>query len=297
MVNNLEIKKLRLKNGETLAYRESGNGNNILILVHGNMCSGVHLLPIAERLPQNFKAYIVDLRGFGDSTYNNRIDSIKDLSDDLYAFVSILGLKNFTMLGWSAGGSVCLQFSADYPNIVKKIVLIESVGYAGSPLFKKDTQGKILMGQTYEDRTEMAKDPEVAPCLCAIKNKDFYSMNILWDKVIYSNRKPLLEDNKLYINATLKQRNLVDVYWALALFNMSNKHNGYSAGDNRINEIEVPVLSFWGQKDIIIPEAVARETVEALGNKAELIVIKDSGHSPLVDCPDLLMKKISNFII
>lgn len=43
MVNNLEIKKLRLENGETLAYREAGNGNNILILVHGNMCSGVYL--------------------------------------------------------------------------------------------------------------------------------------------------------------------------------------------------------------------------------------------------------------
>jgi len=91
------------------------------------------------------------------------------------------------------------------------------------------------------------------------------------------------------INATLKQRNLVDIYWALALFNMSNKHNGY--------EIEAPVLSFWSEKDIIIPEATVRETVEALGDKAELIIIKDSGHSPLVDCPDLLMKKISNFNI
>ena len=86
------------------------------------------------------------------------------------------------------------------------------------------------------------------------------------------------------INATLKQRNLVDIYWALALFNMSNKHNGYSADDCRINEIEAPVLSFWSEKDIIIPEATVRETVEALGDKAELIIIKDSGHSPLVDC-------------
>jgi pimeloyl-ACP methyl ester carboxylesterase len=143
----------------------------------------------------------------------------------------------------------------------------------------------------------MAKDPEVAPCLRAIENKDFDSMSILWNRAIYSNRKPLPEDNKLYINATLKQRNLVDIYWALALFNMSNKHNGYSAGDCRINEIEAPVLSFWSEKDIIIPEATVRETVEALGDKAELMIIKDSGHSPLVDCPDLLMKKISNFII
>ncbi len=295
MADHLTVKQLKLENGETLAYQEAGNGNNILLLVHGNMSSGVHFLPIAERLPPGFKAYIIDLRGFGDSTYNNRIDTIKELSDDLSAFVSKLAVENFTLIGWSAGGSVCLQFSADYPDRVKKIVLIDSVGHSGCPLFKKDEQGKVLMGQVYKNRAEMAEDPEVAPCLQAIENKDFQTMSILWDRAIYSHRKPLPEDNKLYINATLKQRNLVDIYWALALFNMSDKHNGYTEGNNLISKIKVPVLSLWGEKDSIIPEAAAKETVEALGDKGELIVLKDSGHSPLIDCPDVLMKKIADF--
>ncbi|MEG6523314.1 alpha/beta fold hydrolase [Desulfotomaculum sp. 1211_IL3151] len=78
---------------------------------------------------------------------------------------------------------------------------------------------------------------------------------------------------------------------------MSNEDNGYTAGNNQINEIEAPVLSFWGDKDIIIPEATARGTVEALGDKAELIILKNSGHSPFVDCPDVLMQKIGDFII
>lgn len=58
---------------------------------------------------------IVDLRGFGDSTYNN---SIKDLSDDLYDFVNKLGIWLFTIVGWSARGSVCMQYRADYPDMV-----------------------------------------------------------------------------------------------------------------------------------------------------------------------------------
>lgn len=190
-----------------------------------------------------------------------------------------------------------MQFSADYPDIVKKIVLIESVGHTGCPLFKKDDQGKMLIGQAYKDRAEMAEDPEVAPCLRAIENKNFQAMSILWNRAIYSNRKPLPEDNELYINATLKQRNLVDIYWALAMFNISSKHNRYTEGNNLINEIKAPVLSFWGDKDIIIPEATARGTVDALGDKAELIILKDSGHSPLIDCPDVLMQKIGDFFI
>ena len=184
----MKVKKVKLENGETLAYRESGNGNKNLLLIHGNMCSGVHFLPLVKRFPPNFKAYIVDLRGFGDSTYNNKIDNIKDLSDDLYAFVNQLGIKDFIMIGWSAGGSVCLQFSADYPGIVQKIVLIDSVGYTGCPLFKKNEQGEILIGQVYKDRLEMAEDPEIAPCLQAIANNNFNAMNILWDMVIYTNR-------------------------------------------------------------------------------------------------------------
>ncbi|SHK32598.1 alpha/beta fold hydrolase [Desulforamulus aeronauticus] len=297
MITELKVKKVKLENGELLAYRETGEGNKNILLVHGNMCSGVHFLPLIKRFSPNFKVYIIDLRGFGDSTYINRVDNIKDISDDLYTFINKLEITNFTLVGWSAGGSVCLQFSANYPDIVEKIVLIDSVGYMGCPLFKKDEQGNVLIGQIYKDRLEMAKDPEVAPCLKAIENNNFNDMSTLWDMAIYTNHKPLPEDNKLFINATLKQRNLVDIYWALSVFNLSNKHNGYTEGNNLINKIKVPVLSFWGEKDMIVSGETVRETVKVLGDKAELVILKDSGHSPLVDCPDILMQKMIDFII
>lgn len=292
----LSVKKVKLENGEILAYREAGSGSNVLILVHGNMCSGIHFMPLIQRLPEDFKAYIVDLRGFGDSTYNNSIDSIKDLSDDLFALTNKIGIKKFTLVGWSAGGSICLQFSADYPELVKKIILIDSVGYKGCPLFKRDSQGKTLTGQVYKSKEEMAKDVEVAPCLEAIENKRFADMSALWNVAIYTNHKPSPKENELYVNATLKQRNLVDMYWALALFNMSDKHNGYTEGSNLISNVKAPVLSFWGEKDIIIPENTVRETVEALGDKAKMAVLKDSGHAPLIDCPELLVQKLVEFV-
>lgn len=179
----------------------------------------------------------------------------------------------------------------------KKIVLIDSVGHTGCPLFRKDKQGKFLIGQVYKDRLEMGEDPEVAPCLQSIVNNNFNDMSILWDMVIYTHRKPSIEDNKFYINETLKQRNLVDIYWALSIFNISNKHNGYTYGNNLINKIKAPVLSFWGENDIIIPEDMVRETVKALGDKAELVILKNSGHSPLIDCPDVLIQNIIDFVI
>lgn len=47
MSNNLEVKKLKLENGETLAYMEAGNGNNILLLVRSKAC-GSRVRPEAK---------------------------------------------------------------------------------------------------------------------------------------------------------------------------------------------------------------------------------------------------------
>jgi pimeloyl-ACP methyl ester carboxylesterase len=93
------------------------------------MSSGLHFLPIIERLPEDFKAYVVDLRGFGESSYNHRFDSLKEVSEDIFELTSILELKDFSMAGWSTGGGICLQFAADHPGFANKIVLIEAVGY------------------------------------------------------------------------------------------------------------------------------------------------------------------------
>lgn len=297
MIKDFEIKYLNLKNGERLAYREVGKGEHVLLLVHGNMSSGMHYLPIMERLPEDFKAITVDLRGFGESSYNHRFDRLKDLSEDLFEFVNLLGLKDFTLVGWSTGGGICLQFEADHPSLAAKIVMIEGVGYMGYPLAKKDAAGQAIPGTVYESKEAMAADPvQVAPAVAAMDNKDFTFMSWLWDVAIYTSKKPEPEMNIFYINETLKQKNLIDIDWSLAHFNMSHKHNGYLEGNGLIDRIEIPVLSFWGDKDIVVMGEDVKATVEAIGDNAEFVLLGDCGHSPLVDCPDLLSQRIFEFV-
>ncbi|MFZ5353268.1 MAG: alpha/beta fold hydrolase [Bacillota bacterium] len=297
MIREYEIKYVKLGNGERLAYREVGSGENIILLIHGNMSSGVHYSPFMEILPENYKAYIIDLRGFGESSYYTRIEGLKDFSEDIRDFVSRLGLESFYMVGWSTGGGICMQFAADYPELVKKLVLIETVSYLGYPIYRKSQAGQALTGEVYSSREEMASDPvQVAPALAAMENKDFGYMNMLWDLAIYTSNKPLAEDNEVYINESLKQRNLVDVDWALASFNMSDRHNGYTQGTGLIHKLQLPVLCFWGNKDLVVLESMVRETAEAIGDNAEMVVLENSGHSPLVDCPELLADKIFEFI-
>ncbi|MBU1019823.1 MAG: alpha/beta hydrolase, partial [Firmicutes bacterium] len=124
----------------------------------------------------------------------------------------------------------------------------------------------------------------------------YATMKSIWDQAIYTVSKPSEEDDYLYLTETLKQRNLVDIDFALTTFNMSSYTNGKTPGDNSITNVTQPVLSLWGEKDIIVPEYMIDETVNALEN-CQKVVLKNSGHSPLVDCPDLLATYITNFFV
>ena len=86
-------KELTIANGETLAYMEQGNGQDVCNFMYMDIRHlGYTLIHLFERLPEGFKAYAVDLRGSGDSTYNNEINSLGDFSDDLHSFISSLSL-------------------------------------------------------------------------------------------------------------------------------------------------------------------------------------------------------------
>ena len=65
----------------------------------------------------------------------------------------------------------------------------------------------------------------------AQQDKNFDFVSYIFGVTIYTVNKPSEEDNKLWINESLKQRNLPDADWALANLNMSDQHNLYNAGN------------------------------------------------------------------
>ncbi len=177
----MAVKHLKLHNGESLAYRESGIGQKAIILIHGNMCSSEHFTPLLRKMStERYTCYAVDLRGVGDSSYGVPIKAMHDFSDDLYDFICQLGLSSVTLIGWSAGGAVCLQFSIAHPDLVNGVVLLNSVGIKGDPLMKEVQQGRGL--DRYLNKSQMSTAPEVYFPLQAIKSKDFKTMDSLWKK-------------------------------------------------------------------------------------------------------------------
>jgi len=202
-------------------------------------------------------------------------------------FLETKGLEQLTVVGWSTGGGVAMELAVNYPQLVKKLILVESVSYKGYPIWQKEETGKTLEGKAYGSKEDMAKDPiQVAPILMALETHNAPLMKQIWDLAIYVHQKPNEKQYQEYLEATLEQRNLIDIDWSLANFNLSDT----------IKNIACPVLSFWGDSDLVVSRQMVEETVEAIGDNAHMEVLPKCGHSPLVDCPEFLVKKILNFI-
>jgi len=291
----MEKKFVQLKNGETYAYLEKGHGKT-MILIHGNLSSSVYYLPLIERLPDDVRVIALDLRGFGDSSYHERFDSLANLATDVQLFMSELKIDKATIVGWSWGGGVAMEFASRYPKSTEKLILINSTTHKGYPIFKKDKNNAPIFTEGYKSKDEMALDPlQVKPVLDAIATENAFFMSYIYDLTIYTHQKPTPEANQLYIKETLKQRCLVDADFALASLNMSETPNLYSKGDGSIKQIKAETLMFWGNLDKTVPEYMVLDNLNAIPG-SKYIKLEPCGHSPLVDQPDRLTQEILTFV-
>lgn len=292
----MALQKITLENNEVITYRERYGGEKVIVLVHGNMTSSKHWDLLMDALDPKYKLYAMDLRGFGGSSYNNRITSIKDFSDDLKGFVDALGLEDFHLIGWSTGGTVCMQFVADYPGLCDKLVLLASGSTRGYPMYFTKQDGSPDLEKRLKTIEEVEKDGKTIGVqgLYDTKNRD--GLKAVWNAVIYTHNQPEEEKYEEYIDDMLTQRNLADVYHALNIYNISSHHNGVNDGTDQARDVTVPVLILRGDRDFVVTEQMTQEIVEDLGENAKYVPLKDMGHSPLVDNLEVLKAEIEEFL-
>lgn len=289
------MKEVHLSNGETLTYREREGGETKVLLIHGNMTSSKHWDLVLENMDAKYKLYAVDLRGFGNSSYSNPVMSIKDFSDDVKLFVDEIGLKDFAIVGWSTGGAVAMQFTADYPEYCNKLILLASESTRGYPfdgkLNENDEPRRFALHE--EIKRDVTK---TIPVQTAYNTNNTELLKLIWNSVIYTHNQPAPELYDEYVQDMRTQRNLAEVHHSNNTFNISHHHNGLVEGSGKVDDINVPVLVLRGERDYVVTAEMTNELLIDLGNKARFIELKNCGHSPLVDDLPQLLKAITLFL-
>lgn len=297
MAGLVQLKKISLGNGETLGYRERDGGTENLLLIHGNMTSSKHWDILIEKMDPKYKIYAVDMRGFGISSYHTPVQRIKDFSDDIKLFVDEIGLKDFSMIGWSTGGAAAMEFCADYPTDCHRLILLASASTRGYPFFGTDENGQPDVTKRLKSLDDIRKDPlRTIPIQGAYDSKNSEALKGIWNALIYRQAQPTPEKYDEYVEDMITQRNLADVYHSLNTFNISTKHNGLIEGSGKVKDIKVPVLVLRGNEDLVVTSEMTDEILEDFGDQAQYVELTGCGHSPLIDNLNWLTEEIEKFL-
>ncbi|TAJ44088.1 alpha/beta fold hydrolase [Methanofollis fontis] len=110
-------------NGVSLAYREFGEGDPLLLVPgFGGVMDGWNETFIGI-LAGHYHVYTYDHRAMGYSGDNDDPYTIPQLADDAAALMGALGYESMHVYGVSMGSSVSQQLVIDHPEKVRKLVL------------------------------------------------------------------------------------------------------------------------------------------------------------------------------
>ena len=253
-------------------YVRAGSGNTPILLLHGFDSSVLefrHLLPF---LAKNQEVWAVDLLGFG---FTQRVAGLKfsamDIKTHLYSFWQNLINQPVILVGASMGGAAAIDFTLTYPDIVEKLVLIDSAGLTGS-----SPVGKFLFPPFDYLATEFLRNPKVRQSI---------------SKAAYQDKSFASEDAQLCAALHLEMPD-----WSQALVAFT-KSGGYKAFRfKQLGNISKPTLILWGDSDNILGIKDAPRFRRAIPG-SELCWIKNCGHVPHLEQPQVTAEKILNFLV
>ena len=252
--------------GQEIHYRLEGRTDaraNTLVLIHGTASSLHTWEPWVRHLRSDFRILRYDLPGFGltgprpDGDY-----SLSNQTATLAALMDALNIRRASLAGNSLGGHIAWRFALDYPQRVRRLILIDPSGIPGD-----DSGGSPLI-------FGLARTPGV---------------NLF---LRYFTPRALIEANlkQVYYNDDLITDELIDRYFDMTLRAgnrqafIDRAHLSREERYNELSTLKMPVLLMWGRHDEWIPIDTARKFQDLIPD-CELIAYDHAGHVPMEEIP------------
>ena len=109
-------------NGVDIFYQVFGEGSPVLLL-HGGLSNGDHWVNVIPELTAaGYQAVVMDSRGHGRSTFDQRPISYELMASDVLALMDHLGITHADLVGWSDGGIISLQLALTHPERLNRVV-------------------------------------------------------------------------------------------------------------------------------------------------------------------------------
>lgn len=239
----------------------AAGAGRVLILVHGLGARGEDWSPLIPSLAAaGFHVYVPDLLGYGRSAKPD-VDYTITLEEELVAhFMQALQIEHADVGGWSMGGWIALKLAADRPELVDRLIVLDSAGVYFPPTFDAtlftptDAAGlsHLIAMLTPQSRPL----PEFAS-RAAIK--------------------------RLQENAWVVKRSLHAM------------ESGRDLMDFKLGQIHQPTLVVWGKLDQLIPLSAGEKIHHDIAGSSMLIV-DGCGHLTPSECSRPVLRGMVDFL-
>ena len=248
--------------GVRLAYTLCGQGAAVVFL-HGWMCNRTFWQrQIQELAGRNFRCLAIDFRGHGDSEAPAGGYSIEQLAADVGAVMAALQFEPAVIVGHSMGGMVAQHFCLERPEQTAALVLVATIA--------SDPGDRLISKRIVADARQMG--------FSGAFDRHFDA----W--FAPGTPKSVRGWVKTQMRSTPEDlgRALVGAYGRFDL-------------TRRLGEIQAPTLVIGTRSDDSAPPGQSRRLAELIPG-AQLALIEDCGHFPMLEKPEPLSRKLLPFL-
>lgn len=239
-----------------LNFKSFGSGTPVVIL-HGLFGSLGNWQTFARQLSSEYRVFSVDLRNHGKSPHSDE-HSYQAMADDVYEFLSTHHLEKAHILGHSMGGKAAMQFAAEHPQRVLKLLIVDIAPRAYSGAHDRIADALLEM-----DLSKITKREEADALL---------SQRISEPAV----RQFLLKNLDRTENGFI---------WKMNLKSLHANYSKINAPITSAHPVNIPVFVIRGGKSDYVSDN-DMELFRKIFPQARLITIPNAGHWVHADAPD-----------
>ncbi|MBZ5550874.1 MAG: alpha/beta hydrolase [Acidobacteriia bacterium] len=137
-----------------------GGTGEPLVLVHGLGGRALDFAPLMLTLAREHRVFALDLLGYGGSDRPDVNYSVTLETGILRQFLESQGLTHFDLAGWSMGGWISLNLTSQYPDRVRRLILLDSAGMKFTPSFDLRLLAPHTVAEMHELEKVMTPHPE-----------------------------------------------------------------------------------------------------------------------------------------
>jgi len=260
-----------LPNGQHLAYVDTGSRTGQpVVLIHGYTDNARDWVPLIPYLSKKFRLIVVDIRGHGRSDKPECCYARIDFAYDIKLLLDTLRIQRADIVGHSLGSMITQVLAENWPQRVRKVVLVSSTGgpRAGSP--PKQPSYDFAAGIR---KLKEPIDPD-SPFM------------VEW----WSSPKPVDPD---FIRRQRRDAAQIPLAVWLAVLDQGT---GFSDLQRDLPKLTAPALLIWGSDDPIMEEE-GRQTLREALPSAKVKVFEGLGHNPFWEDPQAVADAINPFLL